>query len=94
MPQVEFWPETLQEENMRIFMALPQHEITQAHDATGSHKYIQWWTTLCVHVAIQGLCCDCFLVPEPRGFRLRLLGHLAWRVWVQCRVRRDRFICI
>lgn len=59
MPQVEFRPETLQEEDRSILVTLPQHEVAEPLNTASADKQVQWRIARRIHVVRQCFCSDC-----------------------------------
>lgn len=69
MPQIEVWPHALEEEELSVLMALPQHEVAQPLYSARPDEHVQGWIASCVHVVCQGLRGDGLGVGISRGVR-------------------------
>lgn len=47
-PQIEFGPEAVEEVNLGVLMALPQHEVTQPLNSRCSNEKVKRWSWICV----------------------------------------------
>lgn len=69
MPQIEVWPHTLEEEELSVLVALPQHEVAQPFYSARTNKHVQGWISSCIHVVRQSLRADGLRVGISRSVR-------------------------
>jgi hypothetical protein len=55
VPEVELGPETLEEEDLCVLVALPEHEIAQSLHTTRANEHVKRRTVGRVHVAVEGV---------------------------------------
>lgn len=70
IPQVEIRPETLEEKDLGVLVALPEHKIAESLHAASSYEEIQWWALSSVHVVVESLRCDGLGVLEGSWYIL------------------------
>lgn len=58
VPQIELWPHALEEVDLGVLMALPQHEVAQSLNTACPNKHVQRRVSSGIHVVRQCFCRD------------------------------------